>query len=317
MYSTSKNEWEPGGKTHASPNIPGNELAVQAEQNKIASKTNYDDNSQMRTSHSVLKETFEFLETLIPPERRITERPIIRLIAREGVAGDCKSGSPYIDVDALMGVTHVVPHESIHFWQFRDQFSDRLKDFYDRETKSHPGEEVKMTIVRYSMMEAAAYLFENTFLYRHSPQLDHPDKEMTDALVTGLCESFSQVSGFRLISAVHGRMERQQLTGRNELVGIADLSIYSIRKEAIDEEHMIGESSTNLGQAIALLVLAANNYDIKAAFKTLTSSPDEIIGTIGGMGSEKANELARRIESIAASEDKAANILIDATAPSA
>ena len=140
---------------------------------------------------------------------------------------------------------------------------------------------------------------------------------MTDALVTGLCESFSQVSGFRLISAVHGRMERQQLTGRNELVGIADLSIYSIRKEAIDEEHMIGESSTNLGQAIALLVLAANNYDIKAAFKTLTSSPDEIIGTIGGMGSEKANELARRIESIAASEDKAANILIDATAPSA
>ena len=72
VYSTSKNEWEPGGKTHASPNIPGNELAVQAEQNKIASKTNYDDNSQMRTSHSVLKETFEFLETLIPPERRIT-----------------------------------------------------------------------------------------------------------------------------------------------------------------------------------------------------------------------------------------------------
>ena len=156
MYSTSKNEWEPGGKTHASPNIPGNELAVQAEQNKIASKTNYDDNSQMRTSHSVLKETFEFLETLIPPERRITERPIIRLIAREGVAGDCKSGRPYIDVDALMGVTHVVPHESIHFWQFRDQFSDRLKDFYDRETKSHPGEEVKMTIVRYSMTEVLA-----------------------------------------------------------------------------------------------------------------------------------------------------------------
>ena len=307
MLSTSRNGAENGQDARASVATANSASVTNAEgyDHGQTGCMGVGESDQRTASYKVLSEATAYLKTLIPEGRWLAREPRIEFISEEGIAGSFKQGSDFIQVDTRLGVTRVVPHEMLHFWQSNDAFGSAVKEFFNREVREQGGNETVMSIVRDSMLEAGAYLFEAMFML--GPAAQKGAQYAADYIIKDLCESFSQDNGYTTLESVFNHIKR------DELKEIAAVGIISATKKN-DIDKAIEIASTNVGQALALLTLAANDYDAKRSFSVLASSPDEILAGIRNMNPEEVKGLMSRIERMAASEGKKITQFVDAAA---
>ncbi len=219
----------------------------------------------------------ECINTLMGDRLRLSEGPGIRFVAncRELDMGGCyRNGDKDIEVDKAYSIATIVPHEVFHFWQGKIGFLAKCTSVPFR--LDDKGDLVYMPseLIKSQLPEPGAYFFEAVFSHVWSMNEER--------------SGTTQKKIHRIVEAL--RNEHPTLS-----VNIVSDIQLNIEKGDLGEVASIAIGS-RLGRAVALLVFAASNYDMKKTLDVLSSSPEEILDTVKHMSAKETEMLFDRLK---------------------
>lgn len=246
-----------------------------------------DEEKLKKKSYDHLERSYGFLKELVSP-RVVHEKPGI--IFTKGGGSSCSIGANSISIDLTGEIPRDVAHELKHIDEHASGFYARLHAWVGSLHKKTDEDEVKFDIIETAMLEAGAYLYAAVYsTYLKGSNTPRNPQDNAKRIISEMVELYSPEE-LQLIYQSIKEDNLEEVAGRDfasacgyKIEPVADAGADGNGASAISTDDI---SDAIIGNAIAMLVFAAKEYNVRNAINTLTSNPVEILDAIKGMNTE-------------------------------